>query len=121
MRDAPDALGQHVIADCYGVADALLRDAVALEALLRQCAADAGARVIGSHFHSFGSGLGVTGVVLLAESHISVHTWPEAGFAAADLFMCGSAQVGRALATLLAGLAPARQRVETVARGLVRI
>ena len=40
----------------------------------------------------FGPGLGVTGVVLLAESHISIHTWPENGFAAADIFMCGAAQ-----------------------------
>jgi S-adenosylmethionine decarboxylase len=48
--------------------------------------------VLFSHFHAFGEGQGVTGVVLLAESHITIHTWPECGFAAADIFMCGSAR-----------------------------
>ncbi|UUZ57112.1 adenosylmethionine decarboxylase [Massilia sp. H-1] len=50
-----------------------------------------------SHFHSFGAAQGVTGVLLLAESHISIHTWPEFGFAAADIFMCGDARPALAL------------------------
>jgi S-adenosylmethionine decarboxylase len=58
------------------------------------------ARVLFSHFHAFGEGQGVTGVVLLAESHITIHTWPECGFAAADIFMCGSAQPELALALI---------------------
>lgn len=58
----------------YGVGAPQLHDAVALEALLRAAARQAGAQVLGSHFHAFGEEDGVTGVVLLSESHISVHT-----------------------------------------------
>jgi S-adenosylmethionine decarboxylase len=111
------AIGQHVLADLYGIAPALLRDAPALAAVLRSAAEAAGAHLLASHFHSFGTDDGVTGVVLLAESHISIHTWPEFGFAAADIFMCGNTEPARALAVLVTALAPLRQEVRTAARG----
>jgi S-adenosylmethionine decarboxylase len=111
-------VGNHLLADLYGVQPGVLRDGAALERLLRQAAAAAGARVLGSHFHSFGAADGVTGVVLLAESHMSIHTWPETGLAAADIFMCGAADPTRALAVLLEALAPAVRHVQTVRRGL---
>jgi S-adenosylmethionine decarboxylase len=112
------AVGSHVLADLYGCGAVALRDASGLESLLRRAAAAAGARVLGSHFHSFGAGDGVTGVVLLAESHISIHTWPETGLAAADIFMCGNADPERALAILVDALKPKDQHVETHGRGL---
>jgi S-adenosylmethionine decarboxylase len=59
----------------------------------------------------------VTGVVLLAESHISIHTWPETGFAAVDIFMCGRAVPGRALECIREGLAPSAVDVRDIARG----
>jgi S-adenosylmethionine decarboxylase len=65
----------------------------------------------------FGAGDGVTGVVLLAESHISIHTWPESGLAAADIFMCGGADPRRALKVLIDGLVAAHQHVHILARG----
>ena len=112
------AAGHHLLADFYGVNADTLRDANALESLLRKVALHAGAQVLGSHFHSFGDREGVTGVVLLAESHISIHTWPESKFAAADIFMCGSADAESAFAQLLQALAPVRHQVERVGRGL---
>jgi S-adenosylmethionine decarboxylase len=117
MKAADSPVGTHLLADLHGVDADLLQDRVALESLLRRAAEFAGARVLNSHFHSFGAGDGVTGVVLLAESHISIHTWPESGLAAADIFMCGLADPGRALKVLIDGLAPAHQRVQTLARG----
>jgi S-adenosylmethionine decarboxylase len=111
------AVGRHILADLHGVGPPLLRDAPALEGLLREAARTAGAAVLGSHFHSFGSEGGITGVVLLAESHISVHTWPESSFAAADIFMCGAADAERALALLLRALAPTRHRIQRTIRG----
>jgi S-adenosylmethionine decarboxylase len=111
------AVGQHILADFYGVESGLLRDAPALERLLREAARTAGAQVLGSHFHRFGNEGGITGVVLLAESHISVHTWPESDFAAADIFMCGSADAECALALLLRTLAPKRQKIQKAVRG----
>jgi len=111
------AIGQHLLADLSGVSPQLLRDSGALEALLSAAARAAGATVLGCHFHHFGSGGGVTGVVLLAESHMSLHTWPEAGFAAADIFICGHADPRAAIEVLLAALEPAESRVEIVVRG----
>ena len=52
----------------------------------------AGATVLAHHFHSFGEGCGLTGVLVLSESHMTVHQWPEKGYAAFDVFMCGDAQ-----------------------------
>jgi S-adenosylmethionine decarboxylase len=112
------AAGSHVLADLHGVAQDKLRDAVAIESLLLQSARAAGAQILNSHFHSFGAGKGVTGVVLLAESHITIHTWPEFGFAAADIFMCGRADAQRALHVLRDALRPTSSEVRTIARGM---
>ena len=109
-------LGTHLLADLSGVDAALLRDCAALESLLRQAAIEAGARVLHGHFHSFGAELGVTGVLLLAESHISIHTWPEAGFAAVDLFMCGAARPQVALDIIAAALQAGHCALQTVRR-----
>ncbi|GAB3374374.1 adenosylmethionine decarboxylase [Massilia agri] len=109
--------GIHLLADLAGVKAALLVDPDAIDALLRTAAVAAGARILHSHFHTFGRGMGVTGVLLLAESHISIHTWPEHGFAAADIFMCGDAQPQLALDVIDAALRPATRSVQTIARG----
>ncbi|WP_288380031.1 adenosylmethionine decarboxylase [uncultured Massilia sp.] len=109
--------GIHLLADLAGIHAALLVDADAIDALLRTAAVAAGARILHSHFHTFGPGMGVTGVLLLAESHISIHTWPEHGFAAADIFMCGDAQPQRALDLIDAALKPGTRSVRTIARG----
>ncbi len=110
------AAGTHLLADLGGIAADKLSDCDCIEQLLRGAAQAAGARVLHSHFHGFGVGLGVTGVVLLAESHISIHTWPEAGFAAADIFMCGSAQPELALAIIAEALQPQSRVVHTIRR-----
>jgi S-adenosylmethionine decarboxylase len=77
----------------------------------------AGARVLSAHFHHFGAAAGVTGVVVLSESHISIHSWPEHRYAALDIFMCGAARPELALEHLRAQLAPESVNVTTVARG----
>ena len=109
--------GTHLLADFYGVDGARLVASADLDALLRAGAQAAGARILHSHFHSFGDAMGVTGVVLLAESHMSIHTWPEFGFAAADIFMCGEAQPKLALDIIEAAFKPASCIVQTIARG----
>ncbi|OAM31557.1 MULTISPECIES: adenosylmethionine decarboxylase [Eikenella] len=82
--------GCHGLLDLYGCPSALLRDEGYLKNALRQAAERIGATVLDSRFHTFGGEGGVTGVLLLAESHMSIHTWPEHGFAALDIFLCGS-------------------------------
>jgi len=108
--------GRHLLADLSGIDAEKLGSCEALDALLREAAAAAHARVLFSHFHAFGEGQGVTGVVLLAESHISIHTWPEHGFAAADIFMCGNAQPELALAIIESALQPTARQISTVRR-----
>jgi S-adenosylmethionine decarboxylase len=108
--------GTHLLADMSGIAAELLTNCARIEQLLRDAADAAGAHVLHSHFHGFGEGQGVTGVVLLAESHISIHTWPEGGFAAADIFMCGASDPQRALSLLRQVLQPAGCGVTTIHR-----
>lgn len=107
----------HVLADLWGVDAALLRDAVRIEALLRAAAQAAGARVLSAHLHHFGGEGGVTGVLLLAESHLSIHTWPEVGLAAVDAFMCGAARAETAIDTLSASMGARRRTLDVVRRG----
>ncbi|WP_298193287.1 adenosylmethionine decarboxylase [Novosphingobium sp.] len=105
----------HLIADLKSGSG--LADAARVEAALRKAAAAVGARLIGIHVHGFGEGLGVTGVALLAESHISIHTWPETGVAAVDLFVCGKdvdAEAG--LAAIVAAFDAAVTRLHHIAR-----
>lgn len=111
------AIGQHLLADLHGIAPTLLTDSAELALVLQQAAIAAGAHILFQHFHSFGPQQGVTGVVLLAESHISIHTWPENGFAAVDIFMCGKADPSLALHVICQALAPQRQELHKQQRG----
>ena len=111
----PHRPGLHVLADLYDAAH--LTDAARIEAALREGARAAGATILMSHLHVFSSSGGVTGVVLLAESHISIHTWPEHGFAAVDIFMCGEAEPEVALEVVRAALEARRVVVTSSIRG----
>ena len=79
--------GYHAIIECYGYISQMQSKEV--EKHLIEAAVIARATVLNSKIHAFGEGYGVTGVVMLAESHISIHTWPESDYAALDIFMCG--------------------------------
>ena len=83
-------LGRHLIVEYTGCDRNILDDARLIEEHMNNAAKAAGATVIQSVFHQF-SPQGVSGVVVIAESHISIHTWPEYGYAAVDFFTCGEA------------------------------
>ena len=86
--EAHTALGTHLIIDLHGGTG--LDDMARIETALRKAVAASGATLLDLHLHRF-TPQGVTGVAMLAESHITVHTWPERGYAAFDAFMCGRA------------------------------
>ncbi|BAD80039.1 hypothetical protein syc1849_d [Synechococcus elongatus PCC 6301] len=87
--EPPGAVGTHCILELYGCPAELLNDADQIQANLRAAATEAGATLLQETCHRF-EPQGVTALALLAESHISIHTWPESGYAAVDVFTCGS-------------------------------
>ena len=110
-----DCAGRHFIADFYGAQQ--LNDIEVMEMALTKAAQVAGATLLHVHLHTFADGGGITGVALLAESHISVHTWPETNYAAFDAFMCGNAKPEKAVAFLEEVFKPERVEVKEILRG----
>ena len=84
------ALGRHLIVEYYDCDEQLINDVPYMERSMEQAAEAAGATIVHSTFHHF-SPHGVSGVVVIEESHLAVHTWPEYGHASVDLFTCGEA------------------------------
>ncbi|MGI6678561.1 MAG: adenosylmethionine decarboxylase [Dehalobacterium sp.] len=82
------ALGRHVLAEFYDCPFEVLNDLKQVERNMVQAALDAGAEVREFVFHKF-SPQGVSGVVVISESHLAIHTWPELGYASVDVFTCG--------------------------------
>lgn len=116
-KDGVEYAGTHLLVELWGATN--LADVAGIENALLEGARKAGATVLHSYMHPFGEGMGVSGVVVLAESHISIHTWPERGYAAIDLFMCGKADPYKAIPALKAAFAPNAIQVSESKRGLV--
>lgn len=114
-NDTSYAPGKHILLDFFGAKQ--LTNTPQIEAVLREAARACGATVLDITLHSFGEDGGVTGVALLAESHISIHTWPENGFAALDIFMCGNCDSSLAIEPLKKMFKPTRLTIKEVIRG----
>jgi S-adenosylmethionine decarboxylase len=82
-------LGRHLLAELSECNTAILNNRPELEKIMIEAARHSGATVVDSVFHSYNP-QGISGIVVIAESHISIHTWPEYGYAAVDCFTCGS-------------------------------
>lgn len=96
-------LGRQVIVDAYHCNVQALDDTVRIENLLRDAAHATGAHVLKIHVHRF-QPQGVTGLALVSTSHLAVHTWPEHGYAAIDIFTCGDNDPWPGVEVLLTGL-----------------
>lgn len=117
VRDGHEYAGSHLLVEMWGARN--LSDAATVEAALTEATRDAGATLLQLFVHHFGPNCGVTGVAVLAESHISIHTWPERGYAAVDIFMCGGCDPYAAVPALERAFAPQRVSLDEHKRGLM--
>lgn len=88
IRAMSKSLGKHALVEFYRCSPQILNNADALEEIVLRALKTAGTSVINSFFHKF-SPHGITGIIIIAESHFAIHTWPEFRYAAVDLFTCG--------------------------------
>jgi S-adenosylmethionine decarboxylase len=117
QRDGVTFAGTHLIIDLWDAKD--LDDLPRMEKAMRDCVTECGATLLHIHLHHFTPNGGISGVAVLAESHISVHTWPERNYAAFDVFMCGDSQPDRAINVLKRAFRPRRIGVVEELRGVV--
>ncbi len=107
--------GTHLLVDLFGAER--LDDLKHIERTLRRCVSVAGATLLHIHLHHFTPNGGVSGVAVLSESHISIHSWPEADYAALDIFMCGEARPYEAIGVLKDAFLPDQVVVKQHLRG----
>ena len=113
-RNGVRCAGVHLIIDLHGAKG--LNDIDLIERTLRRCVDAARATLLHIHLHHF-QPAGVSGVAVLAESHISIHTWPDAGYAALDVFMCGKADPDACVPVLREAFQAERVEVNEILRG----
>lgn len=112
-----DALGRHLLLELYDCPAEKLYYPTDSEEILLNAAKIMGATVIEAKFHAFNPH-GVSGVVIIAESHLTVHTWPEHAYAAVDIFSCGNLMLAEGVESIIAGYEAARYDSRSFARGL---
>lgn len=114
-----EALGKHILAEFYNCSHSAINDEAGIEELFLKAAKDAGATIISWDFHKF-SPHGVSGVVVIAESHLTIHTWPEFGYCAVDVFTCGDKIDNKlCLEMLKKGLGAKNTSVVEMNRGII--
>ncbi len=116
-RDGMHFAGTHLILDLWQACS--LDDVEVVRAALRNAADAAGATLLNIDLHCFTPNGGITGVAVLAESHISIHTWPECAYAAVDVFMCGDAEPHKAIDVLRRAFRPEMLTVSEHKRGMM--
>ncbi|GGY54122.1 adenosylmethionine decarboxylase [Parvularcula lutaonensis] len=114
-RDGKVYAGTHLIIDLVGAKN--LTDKERMDAAFREVVETCGATLLHIHIHTFLPSGGLSGVAVLAESHISVHTWPERDYAAFDVFMCGDAKPELAVDILKRYFSATEANVQTFYRG----
>ncbi|WP_425599252.1 adenosylmethionine decarboxylase [Azospirillum brasilense] len=115
VRDGKVCAGTHLIVDLWGAER--LDELDHVRSTLIESVEVAGATLLHIHLHHFTPNGGISGVAVLAESHISIHTWPERGYAALDIFMCGDAQPTKAIPVLERAFKPTGVKCDELLRG----
>jgi S-adenosylmethionine decarboxylase len=116
-RNGVKYAGTHLLVELWGARN--LGDLALTEAALREGATAAGATILHCHLHHFGPNAGLSGVLVLAESHISIHTWPEREYAAIDIFMCGICDPYQAIPAIKRAFEPASIQIAESRRGVM--
>ena len=111
-------LGKHIILELYQCPAEMLSDPTLIEQYMNEAAIAMGATIVESTFHHF-SPLGVSGVVVIMESHLTIHTWPEHQYAAVDMFTCGDIQMDAGVKLLKEKLKAGSSDMQVLKRGLV--
>ncbi|MBP6322364.1 MAG: S-adenosylmethionine decarboxylase proenzyme [Fusobacteriaceae bacterium] len=83
-----ETLGRHILVEFYNCNEEIMKDPILIEKFMNEAAKRANATIVNSVFHHFNP-YGVSGAVIISESHLAIHTWPEYGYAAVDVFTCG--------------------------------
>jgi S-adenosylmethionine decarboxylase len=110
-------IGRHLIAEFYGCNPDVLDDTERIRTAMLSAASAVGATVVGEVFHHFAP-QGVSGSVVIAESHLSIHTWPETGYVAVDIYTCGGLDPRPGFRHLAVALGAPSCRVQEIVRGL---
>lgn len=110
-------IGRHLIAEYYDCRREILDDASSVRQAMLDAARAIGATVLGENFHQFDP-QGVSGTVVIAESHLSIHTWPENGYVAVDIYTCGGLDPRIGFELLADRLGASSCRVQEIVRGL---
>lgn len=112
-----DTKSFHYLLEFYGVQSEVLDDLELIQTRMIEAVKESGATYLSDYFHKF-SPQGVSGVIVIAESHVSIHTWPEVEYAALDVFTCGSRGLADGIVSYLtSSFNPTRIKVDYVERG----
>jgi S-adenosylmethionine decarboxylase len=109
--------GTHLIIDLWG--GQYLDDVDRVVQVLHEAVKEIGATLLNVDVHRFNTNGGISGVAILAESHMSIHTWPEKGYAALDVFVCGDCHPFKAIPVLRRAFLPSNLQVAEMKRGLI--
>ena len=110
-------IGRHLLAEFYGCDERVLGDIEKIRNHMLTAAGTIGAVVMGETFHRF-TPRGVSGAVVISESHLAIHTWPESGYVAIDIYTCGGLDPNPAVRELANSFGTKRYRVQEILRGL---
>ncbi len=109
--------GVHLLLEFWGAKN--LDDISVVEEAFRRAVADCGATLLGMKFHHFSPYGGISGVAIVMESHLTIHSWPELGYAAIDIFLCGGVDPYKAIPALKEAFEPERTQIVELKRGIM--
>ncbi len=119
VKNKQEFAGYHILLDLWHVE--FNNSIKTLKKIIRQSIQVSGATLLHLHLHRFGKEQGISGVAVLAESHMSVHTWPERGYVAFDIFMCGDTNPQLAAEYLIKTFKPKKEILKKIKRGVTKV